>query len=304
VTFFGSGCDFMAESMRRADMKLIPADASPGSEEDAAETARLCRGMSAAVLDGYHFDAGFQERVRSGGVRLAVIDDYGHLDHYSADIILNQNLYASEEMYRPRAPSAQLLLGTEYALLRPAFSSWLRWEREFPATAQKMLITLGGGNAGNAFLKAVRSVFLAGMRDRDVRVLIGPGHPEREAVQKETDGRAGIELVGYTENMPSLLAWADIAVTAGGSTCWEAAFMGLPSVVVVLADNQERIADCLDRIGAAINLGYAGTIRENDMSRILKALTGNREARTRMSRIGRKLVDGMGAARAAERLLN
>lgn len=300
--FFGTGCEFMAESMRQAGIRLIRAETAPGSGEDAAATAELCRNVSCAVLDGYHFGSGFQERIRSAGVRLAVIDDYGHLDHYAADIILNQNCYASEELYRARAPSAQLLLGTEYALLRPVFSSWSSWEREIPETARKVLITLGGGNAGGAYVKAVRA--LSDMDNPYVRILIGPVHPDRSSVEKEIAGKKEFQIHGYTEDMPSLLAWADIAVTAGGSTCWEAAFMGLPSVLIVLADNQERIADCLDRIGAAINLGCEAGIREENMSRIIKELACSRESRTRMSRLGRETVDGRGAARAAERLLN
>ena len=83
------------------------------------------------VLDGYHFDEVYQQRVKEGGQRLLVIDDMAHLKHYYADIVLNQNLHAEQLKYSCE-PQTRLLLGTRYALLRREFLAWRDWQREVP----------------------------------------------------------------------------------------------------------------------------------------------------------------------------
>jgi len=93
------------------------------------------------------------------------------------------------------------------------------------------------------------------------------------------------------------MAWADVAVSAGGSTSWELAFMGLPTVQCVLADNQADIAAELHRLNVTVNLGDHSQITPEKIARALSALFPAAEARQAMSTIGRRLVDGRGAAR-------
>lgn len=94
-----------------------------------------------------------------------------------------------------------------------------------------------------------------------------------------------------------LMARADVAVTAGGSTCWEAAFMGLPSIVVSLAGNQRETAEGLGRYGAALNLGWARDVSESTLARVLQDVARDPARREAMSEKGRRLVDGSGGRR-------
>jgi spore coat polysaccharide biosynthesis predicted glycosyltransferase SpsG len=102
--------------------------------------------------------------------------------------------------------------------------------------------------------------------------------------------------------MPSLMAWADIAVTGGGSTSWESAFMGLPSLVLVLADNQSAIASGLHEAGVALNLGSHKNVGSKEIVTKLKALMGNQRWRKQMSLLGKRLVDGQGSKRVLRAL--
>jgi UDP-2,4-diacetamido-2,4,6-trideoxy-beta-L-altropyranose hydrolase len=93
------------------------------------------------------------------------------------------------------------------------------------------------------------------------------------------------------------MQWADIAIAAAGSTAWELAFMGLPSLLIVVADNQHQIAAPLAQSGAAINLGWHNVCTPSDIAKALKELRTSIEMRRTMSQCGQKLVDGCGAAR-------
>ena len=103
--------------------------------------------------------------------------------------------------------------------------------------------------------------------------------------------------------MAELMTWADVAVTAGGGTCWELAFMGVPALVIILAENQRTVAEGLDERGAVINLGWH---RDSSPVRIAQALENlllNAAKREKMAEISRKLVDGKGTERVLSNLI-
>jgi len=90
---------------------------------------------------------------------------------------------------------------------------------------------------------------------------------------------------------------ADFAVSAGGSTCWELAFMGLPALVIILADNQQVVAQGLDKAGAVVNLGWHHDLSVQQIAKALKNLAVAVDVRKDMIRQGRNLVDGKGIGR-------
>ena len=98
-------------------------------------------------------------------------------------------------------------------------------------------------------------------------------------------------------DMRELMTWADIAVAAAGSTCWELCYMGLPSILVVAAENQEKIASELANRGVALSLGRFGTFADEDVGIAIGGLARDREMRTRYAQAGQRLVDGKGAQR-------
>ena len=88
---------------------------------------------------------------------------------------------------------------------------------------------VGGGDTATAALKVIESLIHVGTHELEVKVLCGQLSHNRAALIKAANSAPfGLEIMNATEDMPSLMAWADIAVSGGGSTCWEMAFMGLP----------------------------------------------------------------------------
>jgi spore coat polysaccharide biosynthesis predicted glycosyltransferase SpsG len=98
-------------------------------------------------------------------------------------------------------------------------------------------------------------------------------------------------------NMPELMAWADVAISAGGSTCLELAFMGLPLLLLVLAENQGRNAECLAATDVAVNLGWHAHCTPEQITEALQTLCFSQARRRAMSREGRVLTDGKGCVR-------
>ncbi len=249
------------------------------------------------VLDGYHFDSAYQRQVKGDGQRLLVIDDMAHLDHYYADVILNQNINA-EQLHYSCEPYTRLLLGTRYVLLRSEFLAWRGWQREIPKVARKVLVTLGGGDPDNQTLKVVRALQQVDVDGLEAVVVVGASNPHLQELQSVAGNSPfAIRLVQNVTNMPELMAWADVAISAAGTTCWELAFMGLPALLVVTAENQIDVARGVEQAGAVLNLGQFANVDRARISANLEALLSDVERRRTMSARGRELIDGHGAER-------
>ena len=276
-----------------------------GSLADAGGTAEFGRASGAdwVVLDGYRFSADYQRRIRESGAKVLWIDDNGHAEHYFADVVVNQNVHARESLYRNREAGCRLLLGPRYAMLRREFFEWREWKREIRARGARVLVTLGGSDPGNATLAVVEALRLAGIEDLEGVIVIGGSNPHAESIARAAEGLAGsIRLLRNATNMPELMAWADVAISAAGATCWEMCLMGLPAVVIEVAENQRNIAEQLGRLGIAIHAGGAHRVSTVGLSEETTKLLLSAERREEMSRKGRELVDGLGAVRVVREM--
>jgi spore coat polysaccharide biosynthesis predicted glycosyltransferase SpsG len=134
-------------------------------------------------------------------------------------------------------------------------------------------------------------------------VVAGAGNPHYDELQAAAaESPQPIRTERNVTDMPGLMSWADLAVSAGGSTCWELAFMGLPNVVLVLADNQRGIAAGLGEAGVSLNLGWHADCTAKIVADALEGLMFSADRRAKMSRRGRELVDGLGGTRVVAEL--
>ena len=252
------------------------------------------------ALDGYHFDSNYQRTVSNAGYPLLVIDDMGHLPHYHANAVLNQNMHAEDLEYRCDADT-RLLLGTHYALLRKEFLVWRNRERESKGNARKLLITLGGSDANNVTIKVIKALNLINDSELEVKIVGGPSNRNMESLKRElSHSTFRFSLLPHVENMTELMAWADMAVSGGGTTCWEMAYMGLPNLIIVLAENQNSVARALDRNGCSIELGKYHELTSERIAEEIEKLMGLEGLRKAMSNAGRHLIDGCGVDRVID----
>ena len=252
------------------------------------------------VLDGMHFDPAYQEAVRPAEGRTLVIDDLAAWPQYHADLLLNQNLGAQRNQY-VCDEHASFLLGPRYTLLRKEFlpqESWRRKPIELGAARPaRILVTLGGDHCQEAI-----SLALEGLKRLDLpweaRVVLGVANAQgKSAASPRSQPGQKIQFLSDVHNMPEQMAWADVALSAAGTTCWEMAFMELPSAVIVLADNQRAVAEPLAEAGTLVNLGPLAELSADRVAAELGVLCRDAKRRFAMGQTGRRLVDARGAQR-------
>lgn len=280
--------------------------ATPGSSVDAEETTNLARRLHAQwlVLDGNRFSAEYQRDIKELGLQLLVIDDTGHAGEYSADIVLNYASSATEALYAKREAYTRLLLGPRYALFRREFLRWQNWKREIPSAAGNILVTIGGGDADNVTMKIVNVLQDIDLEGIQAIVVVGFTNPNYDQLQLAVSrSNIPIRLERSVEDMPSLMAWADIAVTAGGGTCLELLFLGAPCLVVTVAQDQIESVRVLDEAGALVSLGWHLSAENKRIAEVLADMRQQRERRSQLSQVARSIFDGKGAARVVGLML-
>lgn len=252
------------------------------------------------VLDGYGFGTEYQSEVKGLGKRVLVIDDYNHLARYEADILLNQNIGASHYRYQT-TPGCTLLTGTRYALLRNEFLQSRITHPETPEVARRILVLCGGADPTGVTFKILEGLSALKSKDLESRIVVGPANPHALEVKKAASGTGlNIEVVESTDHMDLHMAWADLAITAGGSTCLELAFMGVPFLVLSLAENQREVMSGFDREGIALGLGSDTDLETGILASKLERLRHDRSRRAAFSRKGQEAVDGLGVQRVLE----
>ncbi len=273
-----------------------------GSAEDAAATGELARRLEAdwVVVDGYRFGPEYFAAVKTAAaLRLLALSDFRDPVGRVADLVLNQNVGAVPGDYPGYAGERErLLLGPGFALLRSEFRELGEWKRSFPQVAENVLVTMGGSDPDNATEAVLRSIAEAGRAFKG-KVLLGGSNSHQGSVEAFIrESGLDFECVRNARNVPALMQAADLIVTAGGSTVWEACFLGLPGAVGVIAENQEGNAERLDAAGALRNVGRFAEDRGAGVGGLLANLADDVEGRREMSAHGRRLVDGYGALRA------
>lgn len=293
----------MRQRIEAAGAKLIEIEKSHPERSDGErmlstiEQLQRTHGVSPwAVIDGYHFDAAYQSALRASSARLLVVDDNAHLPHYEADILLNHGIHAPLLGYRCNS-DARLLLGSQYALIRPEFLR-CRAVRPVHETARNVLVTLGGSDPVNASGKIIQALVGLEAPDLRARIIVGPMNPHLDSLRqmaRSADGRISIDTT--VADMSALMLWADIAIAGAGGTCWELAFLGVPMLNVIVADNQQTVAAQLEQAQISVNLGWHADVTPSRVVSKLAPLLDAPTVRAAMSARGQALIDGGGADR-------
>jgi UDP-2,4-diacetamido-2,4,6-trideoxy-beta-L-altropyranose hydrolase len=305
VTFRGQGLgETSTARLTAAGVRTMPA--RPTGENDARETVGAADAMARehdaatwVLLDGYHFGEEYPRAIRRAGHRLMLMDDLADRP-LCADVLLNQN-HGAEELDYETNPDAVLLLGSSYALLRREFLTQRASQRQPPERARRLLLTFGGADTADMTRRVLRALGRERLVGLEVTALIGPASPRREPLQQlAREHSAGISLYQDPRDLPHLMASADLAITAGGSTCWELALLGVPMLVIPVAENQVGVAASLERAGAAENLGWHADLDDAVLVRRVGALLDDASRRAALGAAGRRMIDGAGCDRVLE----
>jgi UDP-2,4-diacetamido-2,4,6-trideoxy-beta-L-altropyranose hydrolase len=267
------------------------------------QNIRKDRGIPWLVLDGYHFDSDYQKSIHETGCKLVVIDDYNHLPNYHADILLNQNIGAELIPYSCDLKTVNLF-GPKYALLSTEFLTWKNRTQKHSGDQRRIMVTLGGADPDNITLKVLRALLQTRLKGIGVDIIVGPANPHIKELEFEIKSarKASVPLANSIQllsniNMPEIMAKTDVAISAGGSTCWELCFLGIPSLLIIAAENQQSTAVGLDHAGAACCLGWHEDVDPARLSSTIKNYLSNFNQIRSMSSKAKKIVDGRGRAR-------
>lgn len=245
------------------------------------------------ALDGYGFDEVDQRRCRAAGYKLLVIDDMARLPHYSAEIILNQNLHAERLTYDSDA--RRVLRGPRYALLRREFLRRAGSEFSVRDTVRRVLVSFGGTDPAALGAKTAEAAAEAG----DWEVVLVSGSTSARSVSHPR-----VRVFSNVTDMAELMADVDVAIAASGTTSWELAYLALPSILVAVAENQRPLAAELSARGAAISVSDAAESAAARIAEALRRLAADASARRRMSEAAAALVDGAGVERVVATMLD
>lgn len=312
----GGRCIFLTTPGARGLLPRIEAEvervclleAEPASREDLRRTLAVSAEAGARwlLLDGYHFGHEYQRTLKESGCVLAVIDDNREQEHYCADYILNQNVHAREELYPPetREAGTRLLLGPDYALLRREFRRQADAAERDRRGVRRIMVCMGGGDPDNVTARALAALAEVTGAEVECRIIVGASNPHYEAIAAQAGRLRGKYVIirnADDSQMAQTMLWADIAISAAGSTVWEMSALGLPALLLVIAENQRMLAremahrDCC--LAVLEDLG-----RENLREAVKSALQAG-DALPALAQRLRALCDGRGANRLRRELL-
>lgn len=258
------------------------------------------------VVDHYGLDVCWQQHFLGGlastsHTRLLVIDDLADRQHI-ADILLDQNFFAgiTHQRYQGLLLKKSIqLLGPKYALLS---SEYAILHSLLPArtTLRRILIFFGGVDADNATSWALKALMDPHFAHLEVDIVLGHHAPHRVCVAELVTHRPLTTLHEPLPCLAGLMARADLAIGAGGSTTWERACLGLPSIVLTLSANQSAINQALASEKLIISLGESAMEESTSLHDALLMLLNNSGRYHSLSRATRLLADGLGAQRVVD----
>ena len=245
------------------------------------------------IVDHYSLDSKWETQFKSMSRYLMVIDDLANRPH-DCDLLLDQNLYQNmQQRYKKLLPNnCTQLLGPQYALLRDEFIQ-LRHAAKIRKQLNRVLIFFGGIDQTNETKKAILAcVQVSNIQKIDV--VVGYANPFREKIKLLAGQYSHVNYHCNIQNMAELMATADLAIGAGGSASWERCSMGLPAVVIPIAENQVELTSVLESTGLIKKMD---ALQEQTLIGYLQFLTTNLPELEAMSKKCFDIVDGIGAER-------
>lgn len=270
-------------------------------EQDAADCALILAEVKPdwLIVDHYALDAHWENQLKPYYRQLLVIDDLADRPH-QCDLLLDQTFGRNGEDYRALVPaSCRLLCGSQYALLRPEFAALRAYSLQRRANPQlrQLLITMGGVDKDNAtgqVLEALRGCLLPAQCQ--ITVVMGATAPWLTEVSRQAQSMPWpTKVMGGVSDMARLMADSDMAIGAAGATSWERCCLGLPTIMLVLAGNQHKVAQGLELAGAVQVLKDPQEILDR-LPVLLNGLLSSPSLQAEMCEAAARIADGRGVA--------
>lgn len=303
----GWGCAFAVnretrkflQNKDRGDSEILILDDDPAGEVKSMKE-RWPEGCDLLVVDHYGRDAKYENSCRPWARAILTVDDLADRPHVG-DILLNQNFGFTAADYAKLTPSScRLLVGSDCALLRPQFAAArpaALARRDTRHTIKRILISLGATDPDNHTCSVIDAFIDSGI-EATVDVVLGAWAPHLGDVQEKLSATLPTATL-HTEvsDMAELVAVSDLAIGSAGSSSWERCCLGLPTLMLMTADNQRGVARELSRLGAAVLVVLGDKNHPDNLSLALQSLAADSGRLQEMSDIAAGLCDGRGVER-------
>lgn len=254
------------------------------------------------IVDHYALDYHWESHLRPVADKIMGIDDLADRKHV-CNLLLDQNYFREpEKRYKGLlSEHCDTLLGPKYALLRPEFREARKFCHMRGGCVARVLIYFGGNDLDNLTGMALEAMSDKNLSHLLVDAVIGPNNPHQSILEKQAQQRPKTRLHIQPEAFTELMLRADLCIGAGGTTTWERLCLGLPSLVITVAENQEYVTSDLDRAGLVYWIGRKGEVTVSDISdSIVEEI--NKFKKQDINYNYPSPVDGLGSLRVLEKL--
>lgn len=252
-TFITSAADSIGAQL--VTSRGFPSALSPSAAGLSPDMRMLFRAIAKTntrpilVIDNKYVQSAYSMAFRDTACVVCIDDEQGR--DLPCDILINNNVWASEDTY-PERSDRLLLLGPTYNLVREGFFR-IDASKKRGARPRNLLITMGGEDPDNVSLWVLNAVIDLNT-GLEITVVVGPAHSDKESIVLAGERGNRINVVVHSDMMREIAA-ADIAITGGGTTCYELAAAQVPALAIILEAHQSEIVNAMEQKGCVTVLG-------------------------------------------------
>lgn len=275
-------------------------------EEDAEQCLEILQSLKDSryeinwlVVDHYQLDFSWEKIVKEKVPKVLVIDDLGNRAH-DCEVLLDQNNDCTPAKYQSLVTQkTKLIYGSKFALLNKAFRNSRKNITVRDGTIKRILISFGGSDSTNETIKVLEAIQSLKLEQISIDVVIGPLFAEKEKIISITAAIDNVKIYENCTNLSLLMLQCDLAFGSAGVTLLERCCLGLPSIVVSAASNQEGGACAAAEQGACIYLGKALSTTANEYAHATNMVLKSPWLLKAISKNSLQITDGRGALRVA-----
>ena len=261
------------------------------------------------VFDHYNISSKEESQFREKANNIVVLDDLADRLH-DCDLLIDSTYGRREQDYASLVSAkTEILAGPDYALLRPEFAenrtSALERRTISQGRVDNILVMLSGTDPHNVTLKILSALKVSeATRGLTINLVLGTKAAQRMNIESLISGIDNIKLHTDVRNMASMMMDADLAIGAGGTASWERCCMGLPTILIEIAENQRTVSKNLYQAGAVYNMGWHQNLELTQIAKIIDEFISDPSRMLSMSTKAAEICDGKGAVRLANQIIN
>ena len=283
------------EEAHKCGVSVVDLQCEPFGSDDALATLSL--NGAVLVIDGYKFEREFFEILEKGSNNFVVVDDNVETKALAPSVVINQNPHATPEMYAHLSGDPKLLLGLQYAMLRREVREAAKLS--VAPGAKKVFVAMGGSD----FLKLTEPIVRA-LKDLDIElcVAVGPTNSQRQQIEDVVQSVPRARMIPQVDYITEL-ASSSLAILAAGSSLWEAAALGIPTIGLIVADNQLGASTSSEKIGFSLSVDVRNNANIETIHSLVENVLGlPNESLEKMRTAAENGIDEKGSLRVRDEI--